>query len=136
MGLSQRPLLLFWVVFALCFTWPVDWLIEEAESQTQPPTNGDWDIYDNTTISNTQVLLQGDLSVYGNLTLDNVELYMYGTSNGHRTITVNNSAHLKLVNGTKILPYIATYYWNFDVNTGGRITVDDAYIIFTQPSID
>jgi len=31
-------------VFALCFTWPVDWPIEEAEAQTPPPSSGDCDV--------------------------------------------------------------------------------------------
>ncbi|UCC94152.1 MAG: winged helix-turn-helix transcriptional regulator [Thermoplasmata archaeon] len=47
-----------------------------SAGQTPPPASGDWEIYDNTVISDTSVTIQGNVHVYGygSLTLVNVDL--------------------------------------------------------------
>jgi DNA-binding transcriptional ArsR family regulator len=47
-----------------------------SAGQTPPPASGDWDIYDDTVITNTSVTIQGNVRVYGfaSLTLINVDL--------------------------------------------------------------
>ena len=47
-----------------------------AEAQTDPPTSGDWHIYDTTSLSNTRVNVPRSIYLYsgGSLTLNNVDL--------------------------------------------------------------
>ena len=81
-------------------------------AQTSPPSGtGDWSIASNDTTvisANTsnggQILMEGDIVVYGDLTIDGMTVYMWSTSNGHRQIQVNGGGHLRLVNGSSVIP--------------------------------
>jgi len=57
-------------------------LAAEARGQTEPPSSGDWRVYDSTVISNRTVDLRGNLTVQdgGRLTLQNVTLRVHSVS--------------------------------------------------------
>ncbi|MCK5414704.1 MAG: hypothetical protein KAJ35_04920, partial [Thermoplasmata archaeon] len=60
--------LLFAITLALVFT------PDGAEAQTDPPSTGNWDIYDSTTLSDSRVTVPGNINIYsgGSLTLTDV----------------------------------------------------------------
>ena len=118
-GLSIALGLLFAIVFALIIT------PEDAEAQTNPPSSGDWNIYDSTTISNQRVTLRGNLYVYsgGSLTLNDVDLVMTHASVGGSSIRVRNNAELTFDQGT-IVHSTKGYTYRFIVDSGSTVEMD------------
>jgi hypothetical protein len=73
-----------------------------AEAQTNPPTSGDWNIYDSTSLSNTRVNVPGSIIVYsgGSLTLNDVDLIFTHQSWGNKLFRVRGNAKLTMTGGS------------------------------------
>ncbi len=118
-GLSIALGLLFVVVLALVIA------PEDAEAQTNPPSSGDWNIYDSTTISDPRVTLRGNLFVYsgGSLTLNDVELVMSHASVGGTSIRIRNNAELTF-DGGSITHSSKSYTYRFIIDDGATVDMD------------
>ncbi len=67
-----------------------------ASAQTNPPATGDWDIYDDTSISGRSITIQGSVVVHsgGRLTLTDVDIRVTPSGEGGATFTVQGSGRL------------------------------------------
>jgi hypothetical protein len=118
-GIFVMLFLLF--VIALAFVLAPD----DAEAQTNPPSSGDWNIYDNTVISNQRVSLPGGLIVYsgGKLTLNNVDLVFNNAGLGGKALRVRNNGELVMSGGT-ITHSSATSTYRFVIEVGATASLD------------
>jgi hypothetical protein len=102
---------------------------DDSEAQTNPPTSGDWNIYDTTTISNRRVSLPGSVNVYSNgkLTLNNVDLEFTHASLGGKAFRVRSNAEL-IMSGGSVTHANSAYTYKFVIESGGDATLDDVVI--------
>ncbi len=119
MGLTLLPLLLLSVMLALVL--PSD----DAEAQTDPPTSGDWNIYDTTTIANQRITLTGDLVVWsgGKLTLTDVDLIFTEPGLGAAKLSVRNNGEL-VFDGGLIAHGVSGNTYRFSIDSGGKASMD------------
>ena len=70
-------------------------------AQTDPPSTGDWVVFDTTVVSDRTVDLRGDLLVTstGHLTMDNVTLRVHVASDGEHGIEVQGGGTLLIRDG-------------------------------------
>ncbi len=103
-----------------------------AEAQTNPPTTGDWHIYDSTSLSNTRVNVPGSIYVYsgGSLTLSNVDLVFQHQSWGNKVFNVRNNARLTM-NGGSIAHTSIKYSYQFTIETGATVSMDGVTVKHT-----
>ena len=118
--------LLFAIAFALVIS------SDGARAQTEPPTSGDWNIYDTTTLSNTRVNVPGSINIYsgGSLTLDGVDLQFRHVSWGSKVFRVRNNAQLSMTDGSITHTNIA-YSYQFIIETGATVTLDGVTVKHT-----
>ncbi|MCJ2539881.1 MAG: hypothetical protein LN414_01270, partial [Candidatus Thermoplasmatota archaeon] len=71
-------------------------LTDDASAQTDPPTDGDWIVLDNTVVRDRHILLNGSLTVgpQGHLTLENVSLELNNTFPGRYSILVSSGGSM------------------------------------------
>jgi hypothetical protein len=118
--------LLFAVAFALFLS------SDGAEAQTNPPSTGDWNIYDSTTLSDQQVTVPGALNIYsgGSLTLTNVDLTFNHASWGSKAFRVRSNARLTMTGGS--VGHTSTdYSYQFVLESGSIVKLDGVTIKHT-----
>ncbi len=118
--------LLFTIALALVLT------PDGAEAQTNPPSSGDWDIYDSTTISNSRVTVPGNLIIFGggSLTLTDVDLTFNHMSWGAKAFRVRNNARLTMTGGS-ITHSSIDYSYQFVIENGATVSMDGVTVKHT-----
>jgi len=118
--------LLFTIALALVLT------PDGAEAQTNPPSSGDWDIYDSTTISNSRVTVPGNLNIFGggSLTLTDVDLTFNHMSWGVKAFRVRNNARLTMTGGS-ITHSSIDYSYQFVIENGATVSMDGVTVKHT-----
>jgi len=103
-----------------------------AEAQTNPPSSGDWNIYDATTLSNQRVNVPGSLTIYsgGSLSLSNVDLVFNHASWGSKTLRVRNGGQLSMTGGS-ITHTSPSYSYQFIVESGATVSMDGTTVSHT-----
>ena len=71
-------------------------LADDASAQTDPPTDGNWTVLDNTVVRDRHIMLNGNLTVgpQGHLTLENVSLELNNTFPGRYYILVSSGGSM------------------------------------------
>ena len=93
-----------------------------AAAQTDPPASGNWEIYDDTTVSSRKVTITGSVSIHGNsgkLTLTNVDLVISTGVDGGAGLNVLSGAKLRMTGGS--LSSANANHWTFIVATGSTV---------------
>ena len=118
--------LLFAIALALVLT------PDGAEAQTDPPSTGDWDIYDSTTLSNGKITVPGNLNIYsgGSLTLTDVDLMFNDMSWGSKAFRVRNNAQLTMTGGSITHSSIG-YSYKFVIENGATVSMDGVTVKHT-----
>ena len=118
--------LLFTIALALVLT------PDGAEAQTDPPSTGDWDIYDSTTLSDSRVTLPGNINIYsgGSLTLTDVDLMFNHMSWGAKAFRVRNNARLTMTGGS-ITHTSIDYSYQFVIENGATVSMDGVTVMHT-----
>ncbi len=103
-----------------------------VEGQTNPPTSGDWNIYDSTTLSNTRVNVPGSIIVYsgGSLTLEGVDLVFNHQSWGNKLFHVRGNAQLKMTGGSVSHTSIK-YSYQFVIEDNANVDMDGVTVRHT-----
>ncbi|MCK5251796.1 MAG: right-handed parallel beta-helix repeat-containing protein, partial [Thermoplasmata archaeon] len=84
--------LFFFSAIALAVVVSTLLLTDDVSAQTDPPTDGNWIVLDNTVVRDRHILLNGNLTVgpQGHLTLENVSLELNNTFPGRYYILVGS----------------------------------------------
>jgi len=93
-----------------------------ATAQTNPPASGNWDIYDDTTVSSRKVTITGSVLIHGNsgkLTLTNVDLVISTGLDGGAGLSVLSGAKLYMTGGS--LSSANANHWKFVVASGSTV---------------
>ncbi|UCC92933.1 MAG: right-handed parallel beta-helix repeat-containing protein [Thermoplasmata archaeon] len=125
-GLAIFLALLFGIALAMVLT------SDGSQAQTNPPTSGDWNIYDNTVLSNTRVDVPGSIVVYsgGHLTLNNVDLQFQHASFGGKALRVRGNAEFTMTDGS-ISHTSISYSYQFIVESGATVDLDGVTVRHT-----
>jgi hypothetical protein len=103
-----------------------------TQAQTNPPSTGDWNIYDNTQLSNTRVDVPGSITVFsgGHLTLTNVDLTFQHSSWGSKAFRVRGNAELTMSGGSISHTNFA-YSYQFIIESGATVDMDGVTVKHT-----
>jgi hypothetical protein len=125
-GIAIFLALLFGIALAIILS------SDGAQAQTNPPTSGDWQIYDTTVLSNTNVNVPGNLNVFsgGHLTLNNVNLQFTHASWGGKVLRIRGNAEFDMTGGSITHTNIANSY-QFIIESGATVDMDGVTVKHT-----
>ena len=103
-----------------------------SSAQTDPPSTGDWNIFDSTTLTNNRVTVPGDINIYsgGSLTLTDVDLTFSHMSWGDKTFRVGDNARLTMTGGS-ITHSSIDHSYQFVIENGATVSMDGVMVKHT-----
>jgi hypothetical protein len=125
-GIAIFLALLFGIALAIILS------SDGTQAQTDPPTSGDWNIYDNTQLSNTRVNVPGSINVFsgGKLTLTDVDLQFQHASLGGKAFRVRGNAELTMTGGSISHTNIG-YSYQFIIEASATVDMDGVTVRHT-----
>ncbi|RLJ01844.1 MAG: hypothetical protein DRP11_03815, partial [Candidatus Aenigmatarchaeota archaeon] len=111
-----------------------------GDGSCNPPSSGNWDIYDTRTCENITITMNGNLTIYngGNLTFRNVSLLINNTFDGEYGIEVKSGGNMSIYDidnnkdssndASNITAIDTNYEYFFWIDSGSKFEMKNSYL--------